>query len=117
MLRTRSLDSTLNALSDPTRRAILARLANGAATVNELAEPFSISQPAISRHVKVLTAAGLVVQSVEGTKRPCSLAQGGLAELDAYLAVLRKALEQNYERLDQLLANTTSMKGRRGLNK
>ena len=103
----RSLDTTLAALSDPTRRAILARLAQGEATVNELAEPFSISQPAISRHIKVLADAGLIVQRVEGTKRPCRLAPGGLSELDAFLEMLRNALEQNYQRLDRILAKQT----------
>lgn len=98
------LDATLAALSDPTRRAILARLAKGEATVNELAEPFPISQPAISRHIKVLSAAGLIVQRVEGTKRPCRLAPGALSELHDYLEMLRHALEQNYQRLDRLLA-------------
>ena len=98
------LDITLTALSDPTRRAILARLAEGEATVNELAAPFSISQPAVSRHVKILVAAGLVAQRVEGTKRPCRLAQGGLTELDDYLDMLRRALSDNYARLDRLLA-------------
>ena len=100
----RSLDATLAALCDPTRRAILARLAQGEATVNELAEPFSISQPAISRHIKVLADAGLIVQRAEGTKRPCRLAPGALSELDAYLQMLRNALEQNYQRLDRILA-------------
>jgi DNA-binding transcriptional ArsR family regulator len=100
----RSLDATLAALCDPTRRAILARLARGEAMVNELAEPFAISQPAISRHIRVLTNAGLVVQRVEGTKRPCRLASGALSELDAYLDQLRTALEENYRRLDRLLA-------------
>jgi len=100
----RSLDATLAALSDPTRRAILARLAQGEATVGELAEPFSVSQPAISRHIKVLTDAGLVVQRVDGTKRPCRLASGALHELEAYLEMLRQALERNYERLDVVLA-------------
>jgi DNA-binding transcriptional ArsR family regulator len=99
-----SLDSTLAALSDPTRRAILARLAQGEATVNELAAPFTISQPAISRHIKVLVDAGLLVQRVNGTKRPCRLAQGGLSALDQYLDMLRNALEQNYGRLDRVLA-------------
>jgi DNA-binding transcriptional ArsR family regulator len=97
-----ALDATLTALSDPTRRAILARLAEGEATINELAQPFAISQPAISRHIKVLTEAGLIVQRVEGTKRPCRLAPGALSELDEYLEMLRKALEQNYQRLDRL---------------
>lgn len=100
----RSLDATLAALADPTRRAILARLARGEATVNELAEPFTISQPAISRHIKVLAEAGLIVQRVDGSRRPCSLAPDGLKELDRYLATLRGALEKNYGRLDRLLA-------------
>jgi DNA-binding transcriptional ArsR family regulator len=100
----RSLDAILAALSDPTRRAILARLAEGEATVNELAEPFEISQPAISRHVRVLAEAGLIVQRVEGTKRPCRLAAGCLSELDEYLELLRDALDKNYRRLDRVLA-------------
>ena len=108
----RALDATLAALSDPTRRAILARLAAGEATVNELAAPFTISQPAISRHIKVLAEAGLIVQRVEGTRRPCRLAPGALGELDAYLGMLRKALEQNYRRLDRLLANQQGRKDR-----
>lgn len=99
-----ALSATFAALSDPTRRAILARLAQGEATVNELAEPFPISQPAISRHIKVLAEAGLIVQRVDGTRRPCRLAPGGLSELDAYLDMLRNALEHNYQRLDRLLA-------------
>jgi DNA-binding transcriptional ArsR family regulator len=109
-----SLDATLAALSDPTRRAILARLAEGEATVNELAEPHPISQPAISRHIKVLADAGLIVQRVEGTRRPCRLAPEALSELDEYLAMLRKGLERNYQRLDRLLAKakTTQRKDR-----
>jgi DNA-binding transcriptional ArsR family regulator len=99
-----SMDATLAALSDPTRRAILARLARGEATVNELAKPFPISQPAISRHIRILTEAGLVVQRVDGTRRPCRLAPGNLSELDRYLEMLRNGLERNYERLDRLLA-------------
>ena len=107
----RSLDTTLAALSDPTRRAILARLAEGEATVNELAQPFKISQPAISRHVRVLAEAGLIVQRVDGTKRPCRLAEGGLSELDQYLEMLRNALDQNYRRLDRVLEQQASKKG------
>lgn len=106
----RSLDTTLAALADPTRRAILARLARGEATVNELAEPFPISQPAISRHIKVLADAGLIAQRVDGTKRPCRLAPGALSELDEYLEMLRNALEHNYGRLDRLLAKQTAEK-------
>ena len=99
-----SLDQTFAALADPTRRGILARLARGEATVNELAEPFPISQPAISRHIRLLLEARLIVQRVEGTKRPCRLAPEALSELDQYLEMLRGALTQNYRRLDELLA-------------
>ena len=99
----RSLDATLMALADPTRRAIVARLAKGEATVNELASPFAISQPAISRHIKVLLQAGLIVQRVDGTKRPCRLASDGLTALDEYLEMLRKGMERNYDRLDRIL--------------
>lgn len=110
MTATRTLDATLSALSDPTRRAILARLATGEATVSELAAPFAISQPAISRHIRVLAEAGLVVQRVDGTRRPCRLAQGGLDELESYLGMLRAGLEHNYRRLDRLLAERASNK-------
>ena len=100
------LDQSFAALADPTRRAILAQLARGEATVSELAEPFAISQPAISRHIKVLLGAGLIAQRVEGTTRPCRLVPQALSELDAYLDQLRIALESNYTRLDRLLAAT-----------
>jgi DNA-binding transcriptional ArsR family regulator len=103
MHASQSLDTTFLALADPTRRAIVARLSKGEATVNELAAPFDISQPAISRHIKVLLQSGLIVQRVEGTKRPCRLASDGLEALDAYLDLLRKGLERNYDRLDRLL--------------
>lgn len=98
------LDSTFLALSDPTRRAILARLAESEATVNELAAPFSISQPAISQHIKVLETAGLILRRVDGTRRPCRLAPDALNELDLWLAALRKRMQSNYDRLDALLA-------------
>lgn len=109
-----ALDHTLAALADPTRRAILARLAKGEATVNELTAPFSISQPAISRHLKVLEQAGLVVRRVDGARRPCRLAPGALGEVEDFLAMLRKGMERSYERLDQLLARmqTTGRKDR-----
>jgi DNA-binding transcriptional ArsR family regulator len=107
-----ALDRTLTALADPTRRGILARLALGEATVNELAAPFAISQPAISRHIRVLSEAGLIVQRVEGTKRPCRLATGALSELEEYLEMLRRALTQNYQRLDRLLAKRPEGKGK-----
>ena len=105
-----ALDRTLAALADPTRRAILARLALGETTVSELAEPFAISQPAISRHIRVLSEAGLIVQRVSGTKRPCRLAPGALSELDEYLEKLRGALTHNYRRLDELLAKQAKQK-------
>jgi DNA-binding transcriptional ArsR family regulator len=100
-----SLDATFAALADPTRRAILARLASGEATVSELAEPFEMTQPAISQHLKVLEQAGLIVRRVDGTKRPRRLAKAGIEAMDEWLAMLRKALEKNYDRLDQVLAN------------
>jgi DNA-binding transcriptional ArsR family regulator len=99
-----NLDSTFSALSDPTRRAILARLAQGETTVMELAKPFEMSQPAISRHLKVLEEAGLIVRRVEGTKRPCRLAKPGIEAIDQWLEMLRGALSRNYDRLDQVLA-------------
>jgi len=105
-----TLDRTLAALADPTRRAILSRLALGEATVNELAKPFAISQPAISRHIRVLAEAGLIVQRVQGTQRPCRLASGALSELEQYLELLRGALTQNYRRLDRLLAQQAERK-------
>lgn len=100
------LDSTLSALSDPTRRAIVARLALGEATVNEIAAPFSISQPAISRHLKLLEQAGLIARRVDGTRRPCRLVPHALDALQEYLSLLQKSMEANYARLDALLACT-----------
>jgi DNA-binding transcriptional ArsR family regulator len=99
-----NLDTAFSALADPTRRAILARLASGEATVMELAEPFEITQPAISRHLKVLEGAGLIVRRIQGTRRPCRLAPDGIAEIDRWLAVLRDALAKNYDRVDEVLA-------------
>jgi DNA-binding transcriptional ArsR family regulator len=99
-----SLNEAFSALADPTRRAILARLAKGEATVNELAEPFEMTQPAISQHLKVLEEAGLIVRRVEGTKRPRRLARAGIDAMDQWLGMLRKALEANYDRLDDVLA-------------
>ena len=99
-----NLDSSFAALADPTRRAILARLAFGDATAMELGAPFEMTQPAISRHLKVLEGAGLIVRRVEGTKRPCKLAPAGIAEIDQWLAMLRTALAKNYDRLDDVVA-------------
>ena len=106
-----NLDAAFSALSDPTRRAILARLALGETTVMELARPFEMTQPAISRHLKVLERAGLIVRRVEGTKHPCRLTKHGLEEIDQWLEMLRTALSRNYDRLDKLLAEMKSPKG------
>src|SRR6185369_15255037 len=103
-----NLDAAFAALADPTRRAILARLALGETTVMELAEPFSMTQPAVSRHLRVLEGAGLILRRIDGSKRPCRLAPNAIAEVDQWLAMLRDALSKNYDRLDRLLAATTS---------
>ena len=98
------LDATFAALADPTRRAILARLAEGEASVNELAEPFDMSQPAISKHLRVLEQAGLVVQGRDAQRRPRKLEPRPLAEATAYLETYRKYWEASYQNLDALLA-------------
>ena len=100
----RDLSSSFAALADPTRRAILGRLALGEATVMELAKPFEMSQPAISQHLKVLEDAGLILQRVDGARRPRRLAKAGLDAMDQWLGMLRAALEKNYDRLDGVLA-------------
>jgi DNA-binding transcriptional ArsR family regulator len=101
---TANLDTAFAALADPTRRAILARLAAGEATVNELAAPFQMTQPAISRHLKVLEDAGLIIHRVDGARRPRRLAQPVLSAMEQWLSMLHKTLEKNYTRLDHLLA-------------
>jgi DNA-binding transcriptional ArsR family regulator len=110
-----NLDAAFSAMADPTRRGILARLALGEATVMELAQPFAMTQPAISRHVKVLEGAGLIVRRVDGTKRPCRLAPSAISEIDQWLDMLRQALAKNYDRLDDVLAgmNPRKRKARR----
>ena len=98
------LDATFLALSDPTRRAILARLARGEAAVNELAEPFAISQPAISKHLKILERAGLISVGQDAQRRPRKLEGKALAEASAWLEQYRAIWEASFERLDDLLA-------------
>src|SRR4029434_3510722 len=98
------LDATFLALADPTRRAILARLASGDASVTELAEPFAISQPAISKHLKVLERAGLITVGQDAQRRPRRLEGTPLAEATAWLEQYRAAWAPNYQRLDGLLA-------------
>jgi DNA-binding transcriptional ArsR family regulator len=107
-----TLDAAFSALADSTRRAILARLAQGEATVTELAEPFEMTQPAISQHLKVLEQAGLIARRVEGTKRPRRLVKAGIDAMDQWLAMVRKALERNYDRLDEVLAALEPKKGK-----
>jgi DNA-binding transcriptional ArsR family regulator len=109
-----NLDAAFSALADPTRRAILARLARGEASVMELARPFEMTQPAVSQHLKVLEDAGLVTSRIDGTKRPRSLARPGIEAMDQWLEMLRKALETNYERLDAVLAGKKEAKNRGG---
>jgi DNA-binding transcriptional ArsR family regulator len=108
-----NLDEAFAALADPTRRAMLARLARGEATVMELAKPFAITQPAVSRHLKVLESAGLIVRRVEGAKRPCRLSPDAVAEIDQWLGMLRRALAENYDRLDDVLSAMKPKKRRR----
>src|SRR5271154_6745282 len=110
MSTTANLDAAFSALADPTRRSILARLAKGETTVTELAKPFEMTQPAISQHLKVLEDAGLVARRVDGTRRPRRLAEAGVWAMDQWLAMFRKALEKNYDRLDQVLAGTEQPK-------
>jgi len=97
------LNATFAALADPTRRAILARLASGEATVNELAEPFAMSQPAISKHLKVLEAAGLVSTGQDAQRRPRRLEAQPLAQATEWLERYRALWEGNFQRLDGLL--------------
>ncbi len=99
-----ALSQTLAALADPTRRAILARLSQGEATVNDLAKPFDISLPAISRHLKVLESAGLISRGREAQWRPCRLAPEPLKQLDGWLSKYRKFWEGSFDRMDAYLA-------------
>ena len=102
------LDATFAALADPTRRAILARLATGEATVRELAAPFDMSQPAISKHLKVLERAGLITRGREAQRRPRRLEPRPLAEATDWIERYRKIWEANYQRLDALLQEMKS---------
>ena len=109
----RHLDATFAALADPTRRAILARLASGEATVNELVEPFDMSQPAISRHLKVLERAGLVTRGRDAQRRPVRLEARPFAEAHEWLENYRAQWEQSFQRLDGLLEEMKTAQKRR----
>jgi DNA-binding transcriptional ArsR family regulator len=107
------LDATFSALADPTRRAILARLALGEASVNELAEPFEISQPAISKHLKVLEKAGLVSRARDAQRRMCRIEAQPMAEANDWLEKYREFWEASYQRLDALLDIMKTQRGKR----
>ena len=98
------LDAAFAALSDPTRRAILSRLARGDATVSELAEPFELTQQAVSRHVGILRRCGLIEQRVEGQRRPCRLNAGRLREAAGWIAEQQREWESRLDRLEAHLA-------------
>jgi len=111
------LDATFAALADPTRRAILARLASGDASVAELAKPFAMSQPAISKHLKVLERAGLISHSADKQRRPRRLEAKPLAEATQYLERYREFWEKNFLRLDDLLEELKATKEKRSRRK
>jgi DNA-binding transcriptional ArsR family regulator len=101
-----TLSSTFAALADPTRRAILARLSSGAASVSELAQPFDISLPAVTKHLKVLQRAGLIIQGREAQWRPCRLEARPMREASQWMEAYRKHWEQRFDRLDEYLRDT-----------
>ncbi len=111
--RASRLDATFAALADPTRRAILARLASGEASVQELAAPFDMSQPAISKHLKVLERAGLVSRGREAQRRPRRIEARPLAEVNEWLQRYRDIWEANYQRLDAVLEELKATEKRR----
>jgi DNA-binding transcriptional ArsR family regulator len=113
-MATDSLTTTLAALADPTRRAILARLASGEASVTELAEPFAISQPAISKHLKVLERAGLISRGRDAQRRPCRLEAKPLAQATEWLEGYRRFWEASFQRLDTLLDELQTKKKKPG---
>jgi DNA-binding transcriptional ArsR family regulator len=104
-----TLDAAFGALADPTRRALLSRLAVGEATVNELAEPFEMSQPAISKHLKVLERAGLISRGRDAQRRPARAEMESINQLNDWLRQYRKAWEANFSRLDSLLGEITAI--------
>ena len=116
LTRSQRLDATFAALADPTRRAILARLARGNASVAELAEPFAMSQPAISKHLKVLEKAGLVSRGRDAQKRPVHLEAQPLAEATSWLIEYRKYWSAQFGRLDDLLDELQRLEAAAGKN-
>ena len=110
------LDATFAALADPTRRAILARLASGEASVLELAKPFAMSQPAISKHLRVLEHAGLISRGRDAQRRPCRVEAKPIVEATEWLEGYRRSMESNFERLDALLEEMKTLKKKRRRN-
>jgi len=108
------LDATFAALADPTRRAILTRLASGEASVMERAKPFAMSQPAVSKHLKVLERAGLISRGRDAQRRPCRIEAKPLAEADDWLEEYRRIWEENFQRLDALLDELKTQEKKRG---
>jgi DNA-binding transcriptional ArsR family regulator len=107
------LDVTFSALADPTRRAILARLAKGEASVTELAEPFAMSQPAISKHLKVLERAGLISRGRDAQRRPCRLVAAPLRDATAWMADFREFWEASFDALDAVLEDLKQQQPKR----
>jgi DNA-binding transcriptional ArsR family regulator len=116
-MASRQLDAVFAALADSTRRAILARLASGDASVNELAAPFAMSQPAISKHLKVLERAGLISRGRDAQRRPRRLEARRLAEANRWLERYRQFWEGNFQRLDSLLEEMKTKEKKRGRKK
>jgi DNA-binding transcriptional ArsR family regulator len=114
MVSSDRLDATFAALADPTRRAILARLASGEASVLELAKPFAMSQPAISKHLKVLERAGLISRGRDAQRRPCRIEGKPLAAASEWLENYRRIWEGNFQRLDALLDEMKTREKKRG---
>jgi DNA-binding transcriptional ArsR family regulator len=108
------LSSTFSALADPTRRAILARLALGETTVTELSQPFAMSGPAISKHLKVLERAGLIARGREAQWRPCRIEPEALRNIDAWLEDYRKLWNERFDRLDAYLKEIQAKEKKRG---
>lgn len=111
------LSATFSALADPTRRAILARLAAGEASVNELAEPFDMSLPAVSKHLKVLEKAGLIGRSRDAQWRPCRLEAGRLKEVSEWIEFYRRFWEQSFDRLEAYLKDVQAKEKKHGRRK
>src|SRR6266496_1563267 len=113
-MQTDPLSATFSALADPTRRAILARLALGETTVSELAEPFSMSLPAVSKHLKVLERAGLIARGREAQWRPCRIEVNALKDVDNWLERYRRFWDESFDRLDEYLHKLQMKEKKRG---